>query len=337
MSNDDADIQDLEAAKSRALIENTAQSIFKHLQDLEDKKSLVMSRWVWELLQNARDAAPKGDDIRISLSVKSDKLTFRHSGASFTNEEISHLIYHGSTKHQGADSDSIGHFGSGFISTHLLSRRIRISGSMTTDRRFSFILDREAESPAALSRVMDRSWEEFKASLRSDVASVDGSFSTEYVYELTPDTVGAVDAGVTALGACAPYVMAFNPKLVHIEVETEVGAIRVSKSPARDVATGVRVVEVESSQSAGRTDKCWVALASEGDVSVAALLVAKDESLAIEVAPQVPRIFVAFPLYGTDDFAFPAVINSAAFKPAEERDGVFLGRSDRRGTRRTWP
>jgi hypothetical protein len=47
----------LNTARNDVLIENTGQTVLKHLRALEDLRSLVMSRWIWELLQNARDGA----------------------------------------------------------------------------------------------------------------------------------------------------------------------------------------------------------------------------------------------------------------------------------------
>ena len=41
-----------------------------------------------------------------------------------------------------------------------------------------------------------------------------------------------------------------------------------------------------------------------------------------------PRIFLGFPLVGTENFSFPAIINSFEFTPTPNRDGVYLGQSD---------
>ena len=41
-----------------------------------------------------------------------------------------------------------------------------------------------------------------------------------------------------------------------------------------------------------------------------------------------PRLFLGFPLIGTENFSFPAVINSFKFTPTENRDGVYLGQSE---------
>ena len=49
--------KDLRNARDQVLVDNTAQSVFKHLDRIEDNRAVLGVRWIWELLQNARDAA----------------------------------------------------------------------------------------------------------------------------------------------------------------------------------------------------------------------------------------------------------------------------------------
>ena len=42
----------------------------------------------------------------------------------------------------------------------------------------------------------------------------------------------------------------------------------------------------------------------------------------------IPRLFLGFPLVGTENFSFPAVINSFQFTATEHRDGVFLWQAE---------
>ena len=43
---------------------------------------------------------------------------------------------------------------------------------------------------------------------------------------------------------------------------------------------------------------------------------------------EIPRLFLGFPLINTENFSFPAVINSFRFTPTENRNGVPIGLSD---------
>ena len=121
VANDDFSDDDV---RIDILTENTAQSVLNNLKALMSNQAHARTRWVWELLQNARDA---GADV-VSVKHDEDKVVFRHDGASFTTKEIGHLIYHGSTKAE--NPETIGQYGSGFLTTHLLSPEIRVSGRL---------------------------------------------------------------------------------------------------------------------------------------------------------------------------------------------------------------
>ena len=152
--------------KDRVLTENTAQGILNHLRELESNRARMQRRWIWELLQNARDAAAD-DNTHLVASVElgNGELVFQHNGRGFTMEEVAHLIYHGSTKLE--DANTLGQYGSGFLTTHLLSPEIDVSGQLNDGRPFNFRLKREIVSAKTLSDSMDRAWNEFDASAAS--------------------------------------------------------------------------------------------------------------------------------------------------------------------------
>jgi hypothetical protein len=104
----------------------TAQSVWNDLRALKQRRPI---RWVWELLQNASDAAPPVDNHLIAeVKYRPGKLIFSHNGRSFKASEVAHLIASGSTKYE--DDEAIGEFGSGFLTTHLLSLEIEVLGQL---------------------------------------------------------------------------------------------------------------------------------------------------------------------------------------------------------------
>ena len=74
--------EELKNPRDRVLVDNTAQAVFKHLDRIEDNRAALGARWIWELLQNARDAASgQGVRIRILLTETEFRLEHkRHSG-----------------------------------------------------------------------------------------------------------------------------------------------------------------------------------------------------------------------------------------------------------------
>ena len=121
------------------LVENTAQEVYKQLKMLRNARDDYRLRWIWELLQNASDAAPE-HGARVSVFVTERALRFCHDGKPFTQKNIGHLIYHGSTKQE--DLESAGQFGTGFMTTHLISDTVRVRGELVDGRRFDFDLRR---------------------------------------------------------------------------------------------------------------------------------------------------------------------------------------------------
>ena len=200
---------DWDRAKTHILASNTAQGVHKHLRTLESNRDRVLPRWIWELLQNARDVSDGNTNLIASVKWRDDELTFRHNGRGFEPGEITHLIYYGSTK---LERDGLlGQFGSGFLATHLLSRTIEVSGHLTDGQTFAFRLDRSGESVDDLQSHMDASFEAFKSSLVPAADGIDPGASTTFRYSIDERASKAVDQGLRALELAGPYVTAFKP------------------------------------------------------------------------------------------------------------------------------
>ena len=310
------------AIKDRVLTENTAQGILNHLRELESNRARMQRRWIWELLQNARDAAAD-DDTRLvaSVELRSGELVFQHNGRGFTMEEVAHLIYHGSTKLE--DENTIGQYGSGFLTTHLLSPEIDVSGHLIDGRPFKFRLKREIGSAKALSDSMDKAWDEFDAS--SEAAT--DNFTTRFRYPLVEESVGAVDEGIETLKQCAPFVVVFNRQFRRIQVDSadETATFEVVKRVS--LQKGLQTVTVRVAEHGALSEQRYVL--AEGNRASVAIPVASDHK-GVECLPlqDIPRLFLGFPLVGTETFSFPSVINSFDFTPTENRDGVYLGQSN---------
>jgi hypothetical protein len=277
---------------------------------------------VWELIQNARGTAGSQTQLKIEVALDRGNLSFRHNGARFKDREIAHLILHGSTKHDPRD---IGRFGSGFITTHLISRRVRIRGSLVDGRTFDFELDREGKDAAALREAMKRSKEQFQASLCQAPAPVPDPYTTEYVYPVSDAIRQVVVKGIQALHLSAAYIFAFNPMLRRLRIATPEKCVAMTKEPLEAIAPKTLRMAL---QTDGQEARQWLVTTADEDVTAAIALDVKDGTASVRLPADIPRLFVAFPLDGTESLCIPLVLNSELFAPREERDGVFLGTSD---------
>jgi hypothetical protein len=307
-----------------ALVENTAQGIYNELEKLKNLGSSHKRRWVWELCQNAVDSA-KGR-VAIEVELRNDVVIFRHDGHPFEESEIAHLIYHGSTKR--GEGGKLGRWGTGFLTTHLLSELTKVTGTMSDDRTFSLTLDRSGESAEAIKDSMERSKTEFQNSRASGSAvKPKAGFTTEYEYSLNQVGVSVALTGTEDLRKIAQYVLALNDEIGSIVLVDSKGEETFVKSGMVNVGDKIYLVQVEN-RALSRPDQPQhlnIVVAKEKDLSIGAGLIEKDGQIRFNDCSDMPRLFVAFPLYSTEDFSFPVVINCRGFVPTLDRDGIFAG------------
>ena len=317
--------EEFDDIRTRVLTDNTAQGVLNHLKALYSNRAHVLTRWVWELLQNARDASV-GSNTGLCASFEQNQaeIVFRHNGNNFKINEIAHLIYHGSTKIES--TETIGQYGSGFLTTHLLSPEIHVSGQLNDDRPFEFLLKREVDSVNDLSLSMEQAWNDFKSSL-SEIP-VDDDLTTKFRYSLDGDAFEAVEEGIATLKQCAPYVVVFNQEFSSIDVKSPDESISFTVINRESLEQdGLQQVTVEESKDGNRRERKYILAQGEKASVTAPLEYVGDDVECLSVG-RTPRLFLGFPLVGTENFSFPAVINSLNFTPTANRDGAYLAQSD---------
>ena len=297
---------------------NMAQGVLIKLNEQVSNQAHARTRWGWELLQNARDARAKV----VSVKYDGDAVVFRHDGENFTMEEIGHLIYHGSTKTE--DDETIGQYGSGFLTTHLLSPEIRVSGRLKGHGRFNFRLRRERGSVSDLSDSMKRAASDFKNSLA--LSSDLGDSGTEFIYPLndnSQDVVDAVEYGIAMLKRYAPLAVVFNDEFSSIKIESRSETNTYKRRSPLAKTRGLHMVIVEEVTNQTRIERRYaVAQGEKAQVAVPVELNG-DDTICAPIR-EIPKLFLGFPLIGTEGFGFPAVINSLSFTPTPNRDGAYL-------------
>lgn len=312
----------LEQKKKKVLVENNAQAIFDHLTELSNLGGMHERRWLWELLQNAKDSIEENQTVSVEVDVRDNELIFKHNGNPFTDDEVIHLIYHGSTK-KGA-TDKTGKFGTGFLTTHLLSRKVDVSGTLDVGRGFSFLLDRSGNNPKEIEMAMESSWHQFK---ESQTSYSDNNYTTIYKYELNEESKLIAKKAIQDLQNLLPFVLAFNTKLDCFTL-IKGGTYQTFKQLTIESIdhSNITLVTVERSDQSGECSLQIMALAKENKTAVAIPLSITNELTLIKpIEWDIPRLFFDFPLFGTEDFSFPAIINSSDFIPKSERDGIYLG------------
>ncbi len=326
LNDDQTRNSQLDEIRDSGLKENNALRVHSYLRANERARSRRLPRWIWELLQNALDASIAHDDpLTVKIEYNLEELIFLHNGSSFEEKQIFNLIYHGSTK---ADrEEAIGEYGSGFLTTHLLSPEIEISGQLSSKEWFDFCLTRKSDSPDALLDLMDEAWENFKASLSTSDQSIPAPFTTRFIYPIMGrEAQETVEKGIETLKQCTPFVLVFNSKFSSIDINNHGETLRYEVIKRRSIeATEIQHITVTACQNGNSNENKYVLISDKKKTSVAVPLASNSNGSACQPVKKIPRLFKAVPLVGTESFSFPAVINSLDFKPSEDRDDVYIG------------
>ena len=102
-------------------------NVRNRLRELDNPGDIDCKRWIWELVQNAKDSIVGNNDrtsVDIKIIVEGDSYKFIHNGSPFTMGTLTALLYKFSEGKRN-DSESTGRFGTGFLTTHSLSKIVK--------------------------------------------------------------------------------------------------------------------------------------------------------------------------------------------------------------------
>lgn len=331
-----------DAGESKALSHIIATKILRDLTDLRSKvetSPIVPRRWIWELIQNAKDVHPEaGVKIKINFDLDAfdAKVIFKHTGRPFSTENIRFLIEQISTKDRQKDEQgkrkTTGKFGTGFLSTHLLSEVVTINGIAKEPeedhRKFTLVLDRTGIEPDEITEAVHTA----KLSVR-DLDErppfkdyVEGEFNTEFTYPLNDTTsIKVAELGYHDLRNCLPYALIFVSEIESLEVLPD-DIIYKTNGVIKELTDNMSLVSVSIK---GMDDFVAVMLVRNFTNILIPVKIVNEIIAILPIPEQVPRLFCDFPLIGTEKFPFPVIINNPHFNPTDPRDGVYLTTSER--------
>ncbi len=311
--------------QAKISIESHGESVFTDVNEtiLEGDNQ---ARWFWELLQNAKDAIDDDQTVNIQLTITDNEVVFKHDGNTFELEEILKLITQGSSK-KGKEGKT-GRFGTGFISTYILSKQVQIRGKLDDSTSFNFLLDRDAGTAPDFLIKQQESTKSFYASFGSDNTGDLASFTTSFTYVLSESGKTASISGLEEIAEYLPYVLAFNPKFKTIEVNVKGLEMSYQKEePVLYSEFSLPMEEIVIQSMIGlKPGKQSVIKVKGEDWESGFKIEHNDNSRAfMPMNEHNPNLFASFPLLGTEVLGLPFAIHSTKFGIKHERNGVFLG------------
>ena len=333
--------QKIQILRNKAQETQAANKIIDMLKHLESKNDKTTSyRWIWELIQNAKDVANFSGTVDISIDFDeiNKLIEFKHNGKLFSTKNIIFLIEQVSTKERGKIEDKVqkttGKFGTGFLTTHLLSKKVNVSGYLQDDGdksySFNIDLDRSSTEQSTIMKSIEESCLQLdKNSTEINNVINENDFNTCFTYHLDNNGLKTAKDGLNNLIASAPYVFAFVPEINSIKVSATLSDRQYHQTITRGVTNSTKLENAKAMSvnvtTNEKKNERFILVLTDGETTNLALAVEVDIQNGVKPASQyLPKLFCDFPLLGTDDFSFPVAINSAAFNPTEARDGIYL-------------
>ncbi|MDM1408695.1 DUF3883 domain-containing protein [Myroides sp. DF42-4-2] len=311
-----------------------AKRLLEKLEPIPSKVDILQYRWFWELVQNASDF---NDLVDVEVELNSTTLIFRHNGKPFKLVDVENLITPDSDKDDTEiTAEYIGRFGSGFISTHILSSMITVEGVVQDkylqDKHYTFKFDLDRASyliKKELITAIGESEKQFKK-FHPEVEHIPGTFETKFTYDLSKSLTPSIETkkitkeGIVYACKILPLVFTFLPKLNSVRFidKTESKEMYFFQKE-RNQDKGICKIGQEINKS--KKDDIIVRFVTESEVTIAVEI--KDNKV-VEYPEDIAVLFLYLPMIGSEKFPFPVSIHSSNFKPETERHGINISVND---------
>lgn len=298
-------------------------------------------RWVWELLQNGKDVSQVGIPFKVEINLKQTKgeqpaLEFKHNGKPFTVKDITFLVEQVSTKEQakpGQNPDTIGKFGSGFLTTHLLSEKVTVKTVVMDQgldtKECTVLLDRSPRDKDGIIASVEKSLETLTQldSLPTYTGYDRRAYNTNFRYELDAKGITVAKQGIEDLIRSIPYTLVFVPEIRQVDIPSDLHDFRILAE--QTVVDGdVTFYTVEDNQLF-ETEYTHLAVVKGKTVDIAVPIDRQADTISLKtLGDKIPKLFCDYPLVGSENFPFPVVVNSRLFNPDDPRSYVLLNDAD---------
>jgi hypothetical protein len=332
--------------RNQVLIENEkiaikaiSGNIFSLIQNIRNgaKDEAYQRRWVWELLQNAMDTtnSERPTNVMIFNDIINSELSFKHNGNPFKIDNITRLVNQQSSKPRSVNINdrkrTIGKFGTGFITTHLLSEKVTLKSTIDADKdghkHFSILLDRSGKDEQALYDGVSKSNEVLLNldSLPNVNNYIHSDLNTEFLYHLDTNGIDVAQKGIEDLSKSLPFTMAFVRTINKIEIINEVVYKYMGH---QEISNDINLHNIYVSN--GDAIKILTLESKTEDVTIA--IQVKINENKIEFVPlddNQPRLYCNYPFIGTEGLNIPVIFNSSSFNVYQERrNGITLKDAD---------
>lgn len=323
--------QAIEQANAESERSDYKQHAMKMLRDFEKFNDFSSNRAIWELVQNACDLTTS---CNVVVDYRNGKLAFTHNGRPFTTNALISLIKQVSGDKDGeSEIPPIGKYGTGFLTTHSLGRKFEIDSLLETSGKYlkieKFEVDRSCRDWQDLR---DAIWDQKEKALQilaTGQIVENPAFQTTFTY--IPDTVQErtyIANSYRDLEAYVPIVLTINDRLKSFTIISANGGetiyVQSEKQPVRN-DKGINLYKTTITKN--KEEQIIYSVTDHPDEKKKEieiiLPVQKDYTLK-QFSDRTARLFLYYPLVGSEQFGINFIINCTRFLPTEPRDGIHL-------------
>ena len=326
-----------------------ADKIRKTLLNIRNIPGISAKRWIWELIQNAKDVPNNFGKVDIRIELNTDSLIFSHNGTYFKVDNILGLLQQVSSKDSLNQEDQTGKFGTGFIGTHLLSEQIELKGVVKycgIFRKFVINLDRTSKSSEELLKKVSESILEFEKNMTEENSKYEkmrtykqkqGDFDTSFKYILNnKESLQFAKDGINDLINTAPVTLSAQfKKIGYILVKNNITQEEIKYTidhkekdktideKGEEKIICLNTIKIESNKNGVKYEYFY---SIENNSCLLIYQVDKKENgfCAVERKENQPILLRDFPLIGSENFHFPFFLDGFKFQPLETRNGLYL-------------
>lgn len=310
-----------EKAKKEAARIDMKQHANKLIQGFEKLDESHAKRAIWELLQNAVDVS---ENCEIIISITDKSLIFQHNGKPFTTTTLNSLIKQVSSKTSQNNDDEVGQYGTGFITTHSFGKKILLSGSLEKEEGYiyfdNFEIDRTAkDSDELIEKLIIQQEKAFDLIDINDTKEEPSKFTTFEYLVATDLEKENVEKVIDELKLALPYVMSLNDKLIKVTIIDKNKKETIFKKNKGYFENTIRVTPILINSI-----EQIIYSISDTENKIKVILPLENSNKAISFDRKLAKLFLYYPLIGTENFGLNFIVHSNQFAPTEPRDGIHL-------------
>ena len=312
-------------------------NVFKRLRELNQPSETDKKRWVWELIQNAKDTIASDStrqSINVWIKIDGDTVTFTHDGNPFSLNARFGLLWKYSEAKE--NQESTGRFGTGFLTTHCLSKVVSIESDVYEAKDsqellgFKVTMFRDGDTEAELLEGLDKmreSEEYFKETFGH----------TAFKYHIKSESGReAVKLGLSSFYHNIAQTMLFCPELNSVEMDDNGSVTRIFRGKVNSLENGMNVATINFT---GAIETCRTFIIS-GIERASEELTARYKNprkLRLQAAVEIDSnnrivndddscgFYCVLPLVGIEtQLNEPIYINCPDFEPDSERQSLLL-------------